>query len=118
MIEGSWLCLVLVLPNLKRLEEDGFHLQKLLKHFLPGICYKLNLPNGFQYSARYQLTARLKISQLTVKKSCYNTKRRNARRLNGSKSAKMTTLLSRFKNVIFRHHHIIQTSSSIETEQS
>jgi len=22
MIEGSWLCLVLVLPNLKRLEED------------------------------------------------------------------------------------------------
>jgi len=43
MIEGSWLCLVLVLPNLKRLEEDklfydeedekGFHLQKLLKHF-------------------------------------------------------------------------------------
>jgi len=42
MIEGSWLCLVLVLPNLKRLEEDKlfydeederFHLQKLLKHF-------------------------------------------------------------------------------------
>jgi len=26
MIEGSWLCLVLVLPNLKRLEEDKlFH---------------------------------------------------------------------------------------------
>jgi len=42
MIEGSWLFLVLVLPNLKRLEEDtffmmkkmkGFPLQKLLKHF-------------------------------------------------------------------------------------
>jgi len=31
---------------------QGFHLQKLFKHFLPGICYLLNLPNGFQNSAR------------------------------------------------------------------
>jgi len=31
----------------------------------------------------------------------------------------MTTLLSRFKNVIFRHRYIVQkSSSSIETEQS
>jgi len=61
MIEGSWLCLVLVLPNLKRFEEDklfydekmqGFHLQNLLKHFFPGICYLINLPNCFQNSAR------------------------------------------------------------------
>jgi len=61
MIEGSWSCLVLVLPNLKRLEEDKlfyneevvrFSSPKLLKHFLPGICYRLNLPNGFQNSAR------------------------------------------------------------------
>jgi len=61
MIEGRWLYLVLVLPNLKRLEEDKlfyneavvrFSSPKLLKHFLPGICYQLNLPNGFQNSAR------------------------------------------------------------------
>jgi len=44
MIEGSWLCLVLVLSNLKRLEEDKLFYKlfyneeevsspKLLKHF-------------------------------------------------------------------------------------
>jgi len=34
-------------------------------------------------------------------------------------SAKIATLLSRFKNVIFRHHCIIQkSSSSIETEKN
>jgi len=40
MIEGSWLCLVLVLSNLKRLEEDKLFYNeeevsspKLLKHF-------------------------------------------------------------------------------------
>jgi len=49
MIEGS--CLCLVLPNLKRFEEDNLYLQKVLKHFLPGICYLLNLPNVFQISA-------------------------------------------------------------------
>jgi len=106
-------------PNLKRLEEDklfydeegiqqGFNLQKLLEHFLPGICYQLNLPNGFENAARNQLTAILKILKLTVKKAVGF----------GSKSAKRTTLLSRFKNVIFRHRYIIQkSSSSIETEQ-
>jgi len=28
MIEGSWLCFVLVLPNLKRLEEDKLFFMK------------------------------------------------------------------------------------------
>jgi len=49
MIEGS--CLRLVLPNLKRFEEDNLNLQKMLKQFLPGICYLLNMPNVFQNSA-------------------------------------------------------------------
>jgi len=79
MIEGSWSCPVLVLPNLKRLEEDKLFYDeevvrvsspKIVETFFPGICYQLNLPNGFQYSARNQLTTGLKISQLTVRKSC------------------------------------------------
>jgi len=50
----------------------------------------------------------LKILQLTV---------RNPAKF-GSKSAKMATLLSHFRNVIFRHHYVIQkNSSSIETEK-
>jgi len=61
MIEGSCLCLVLILPNLKRLEEDKlfydeedekFSSPKIGETFLPGICYQLNLPNVFQNSAR------------------------------------------------------------------
>ena len=60
MIEGSWSCLVLVLPNLKRFKEDKlfydkdvrFSSPKTIDTFLLGICYQLNLPNGFQNSAR------------------------------------------------------------------
>jgi len=60
MIEGGWLCLVLVLPNLKRLEEDKlfydedlrFSSPKTVETFFPGICYPLKLPNGFQNSSR------------------------------------------------------------------
>jgi len=54
MIESSWLCLVLVLPNLKRFEQDKlrFSSPKTVETFLSGICYLLNLPNGFQNSAR------------------------------------------------------------------
>jgi len=46
MIEGSWLCLVLVLPNLKRFEEDElfydkkdvrFSSPKSVETFFPGI---------------------------------------------------------------------------------
>jgi len=56
-----------------------------------------------------QLTARLKILQLTVK---------NPARFD-SKSPKMATLQSRFKNVIFQDHCTIEKSSSfIEIEQS
>jgi len=70
MIEGGWLCLVLVLPNLKCLEEDKLFYDEVVRAsspntvetFLPGICYQLNLPNVFQYSAINQLTARFKIS--------------------------------------------------------
>jgi len=47
MIEGSWLCLVQVLSNLKRLEEDKlfydedlrFSSPKTVETFFPGICY-------------------------------------------------------------------------------
>jgi len=60
MIEGSWLCLVLVLSNLKRLEEDNlfydedlrFSSPKIVETFFAGICYQRRLPNGFQNSAR------------------------------------------------------------------
>jgi len=61
MIEGSWLCLVLVLPNLKRFEEDKlfydekdvrFSSPKSVETFFPGICYLINLPNGCPNSAR------------------------------------------------------------------
>jgi len=87
------------LANLKRFEENKlFYDQedvrgsspKTVEAFLPGICFQLNLPNVFQNSARNQLSARLKMLRLTVK---------NPARF-GSKSAKRTTLLSRFKNVI------------------
>jgi len=46
MVKGRWLCLVLVLPNLKRLEEDElfydeederFSSPKTVETFLPGI---------------------------------------------------------------------------------
>jgi len=61
MIEGSCLCLVLILPNLKRLEEDKlfyneedvrFSSPKTVETFFPGICCLLNLPNGFQNPVR------------------------------------------------------------------
>jgi len=61
MIEGSWLCLVLVLPNLKRFEEDKlfydekdvrFSSPKSVETFFSRNLYLINLPNGFQTSAR------------------------------------------------------------------
>jgi len=51
----------LVLPNLKRIEEDKlfydeedvrFSSPKTLETFLPGICYLLNLPNVFQNAGK------------------------------------------------------------------
>jgi len=61
MIEGSWLCLVLVLPILKRFEEyklfydeedARFSSPKTVETLLPGICYLLNLPNVFQTAGK------------------------------------------------------------------
>jgi len=63
MIAGSWLCLVLVLPNLKGFQEDKLFIlwwrrckvsisKNCWNIFFPEICYLLNLPNVFQNAGK------------------------------------------------------------------
>jgi len=111
MIEGSWLCLVLVLPNLKRLQED--------KLFYDEEDVRFSSPKTVEtFFARNLLSAKpakrfskfcYKSAHCQIENFTANSEKNPARF--GSKSAKMTTLLSRFKNAIFRHRCVIQKGS-------
>jgi len=58
MIERRWLCLVLMVPNFKCRKEDNVYFddkgvnvfisKNCCNMFQSGICYMLNVPNGFK----------------------------------------------------------------------